>query len=295
MRLILLTTLTMLAFAANSVLNRAALAPDLGADRLEPWAFAAIRLLSGALCLLLLIGWRDKRLQVPEFKFWGVISLSLYAVAFSLAYISLPTGIGALILFGVIQLVMFAGALIKKEHLTARKWIGALIAFAGLVWLLWPTQHAAIDPWGAALMLAAGIGWGVYSLLGRASLDALADTGANFFYTGFFAAAVLYLLPAQLSLYGGVLAVVSGAVTSGMGYALWYSVLPRLSTAVAGIAQLSVPVLAAFGGMVFLSEAMTWQFALASAVVLGGIGFATWSFDAPGKGGDRESTAKRAK
>ena len=190
---------------------------------------------------------------------------------------------------------MFAGALIKKEHLTARKWIGALIAFAGLVWLLWPTQHAAIDPWGAALMLAAGIGWGVYSLLGRASLDALADTGANFFYTGFFAAAVLYLLPAQLSLYGGVLAVVSGAVTSGMGYALWYSVLPRLSTAVAGIAQLSVPVLAAFGGMVFLSEAMTWQFILASAVVLGGIGFATWSFDAPGKGGDRESTAKRIK
>ena len=181
MRLILLTTMTMLAFAANSVLNRAALAPDLGADRLEPWAFAAIRLLSGALCLMLLIGWRDKRLQVPAFKFWGVISLSLYAVAFSLAYISLPTGIGALILFGVIQLVMFAGALIKKEHLTARKWIGALIAFAGLVWLLWPTQHAAIDPWGAALMLAAGIGWGVYSLLGRASLDALADTGANFF------------------------------------------------------------------------------------------------------------------
>ena len=135
----------------------------------------------------------------------------------------------------------------------------------------------------------------MYSLLGRANLDALADTGANFFYTGFFAVAVLYLLPAQLSLYGGVLAVVSGAVTSGMGYALWYSVLPRLSTSVAGIAQLSVPVLAAFGGMVFLSEAMTWQFALASAVVLGGIGFATWSFDAPGKGDDRESTVKRAK
>ena len=265
MRLFLLTTVTMLAFAANSVLNRAALAPELGAERLEPWVFAAIRLVSGSLCLLLLIGWRDKRFQLPEFKFWGVISLSVYAVAFSLAYISLQTG------------------------------IGASIAFTGLVWLLWPTQPAGIDPWGAALMLAAGIGWGMYSLLGRASLDALADSAANFFYTGFLAAAVLYLLPAQISLYGGVLAVASGAVTSGMGYALWYSILPRLSTSVAGIAQLSVPVLAAFGGMVFLSEAVTWQFILASAVVLGGIGFATWSFDAEGKGGDRVSTATRAK
>ena len=295
MRLFLLTTVTMLAFAANSVLNRAALAPELGADRLEPWVFAAIRLLSGALCLLLLIGWRDKRFQIPEFKFWGIASLSIYAVAFSMAYISLPTGIGALILFGVIQLVMFAGALIKKEHLSARKWMGASIAFTGLVWLLWPTQPVGIDPWGAALMLAAGIGWGVYSLLGRASLDALADSAANFFYTGLLAAAVLFLFPAQISLYGCVLAVASGAVTSGMGYALWYSVLPHLSTAVAGIAQLSVPVLAAFGGLVFLSEAVTWQFILASAVVLGGIGFATWSFDAEGKGGDRGSTAKRAK
>ena len=245
MRLILLITMTMLGFAANSVLNRAALVLDLGADRLELWAFAAIRLLSGAFCLMLLIGWRDKRLQVLEFKFWNVISLSVYAVAFSLAYISLPPG------------------------------IGALIAFTGLVWLLWLTQHAAIDPWGAALMLAAGIGWGVYSQLGRVSLDALADTGANFFYTGLLAVAFLYLLPAQFSRYGIVLAVVSGTVTSGMGYALWYSVLPRLSAAVADIAQLSVPVLAAIGGMVFLSEAITWQFILASAVVLGGIGFAT--------------------
>ena len=109
------------------------------------------------------------------------------------------------------------------------------------------------------------------------------------------AAAVLYLLPAQISLYGGVLAVASGAVTSGMGYALWYSILRRLSTSVAGIAQLSVPVLAAFGGLVFLSEAVTWQFILASVVVLGSIGFAIWSFDAEGKGGDRVSTATSVK
>ncbi len=162
--------MTILAFAVNSVLNRAALAPDLAADRLEPWAFAAIRLLFRVLCLLLLIGWRDKRLQVPEFKFWGVISLIVYTVAFPLAYILLPTGIGTLILFGVIQLVMFAGTLIKKEHLAARKWIGALTTFMGLVWLLWPTQHAAIDPWGAVLMLAAGIGWGCIRCWGAQAL-----------------------------------------------------------------------------------------------------------------------------
>lgn len=265
MRLFLLTTVKMLAFAANLVLSRAALMPELGEEPLTPWAFAAIRLLSGTIYLLLLIGRRDKRLQVPEFKFWGVISLSVYAVAFSLAYISLQTG------------------------------IGALIAFTGLVWLLWPTQPVDIDLWGAALMLAAGIGRGIYSLLGRASVDALADSATNFFYTGLLAAAALYLLPVQISLYSVVLAVVLGAVTSGMGYALWYSILPRLSTAVVGIAQLSVPVLAAFGGMVFLSEAVTWQFILARVVVLGGVGFATWSFDATGKGGDRVSTAKRVK
>ncbi len=177
MRLFVLTALVMVAFAANSVLNRAALTEA----QIEPLAYATIRVASGALALALLVLWRDKRLGVGgPYRLTGVLSLGLYMVAFSTAYIALDAGVGALILFGTVQVTMFGGALVAREPIPARRWLGAALAFAGLTWLLWPGSGASGSvPYGLA-MVAAGLGWGIYSLTGRLSGEPLRSTAANF-------------------------------------------------------------------------------------------------------------------
>ena len=268
MRLVSLIILVMVAFAANSLLNRAALQTG----TIGPSSFAVLRLISGALCLALLLRMRGGgQFSLPRFQPYGMLALSLYVLGFSFAYVTLPAGLGALILFGGVQITMFAGSVILREPIPTRRWVGALIAFGGLCWLLWPGGEAAVHPLGAALMAAAAAGWGVYSLIGRKAVDALADTAGNFIYAVPLGVAAVAILPDGISAYGAFLAVLSGAVTSGLGYALWYSVLPKITAGVAAVAQLSVPVLALLGGALLLGEVIGTTALGAAAVVLGGI------------------------
>jgi drug/metabolite transporter (DMT)-like permease len=268
MRLIFLTTLVMIAFAANSVLNRMALV----GDATGPAAFALIRLGAGAVFLLGLarlqgggIAWR-----APG-RLWGAATLALYVLGFSFAYVTLNAGVGALILFGCVQITMFVGALVAREQVPLARWIGAAIAFGGLLVLLWPQGGAVPDASGAALMAAAAVGWGVYSLLGRGSGNALGSTAANFALALPAGVLVFALLPDTVTARGATLAVISGAITSGAGYALWYTVLPRLAASVAAVAQLTVPVIAAAAGLALLGEPLTARFAIAAVLVLGGV------------------------
>lgn len=277
MRLFLLTLVTMLAFAANSVLNRAAVGPGL----IDPVSFAVVRLLAGAGMLGVLLVLRRGVAAAPVWAGWpgrivGAASLLVYLFGFSLAYGALDAGTGALILFGMVQITMFAGALLRGEVVPGRRWVGAGMAFAGLVYLLAPGSAPSGHPVEAALMAAAGIGWGIYSLSARGARDPLAATGWNFIL----AVPVALILWAVVS-HGGalapagiVLAVVSGAVTSGLGYALWYTVLPDLGASRGAVAQLTVPVFAVAGGMAFLGEALTLRFAIAAVLVIGGVGWA---------------------
>ncbi len=272
MRLFLMTALTMIAFAANSVLNRMALA----GGSIDAVSFGVIRLVSGAvilalLCLLLRGGIR----LGGAGRLAGVASLLLYLYGFSTAYRGLDAGLGALILFGVVQITMFAGSLLKAEPMPLRRWIGAGVAFSGLVWLLWPGGGPSISVVHGLLMAVAGVGWGIYSLAGQLSRDALQGTAANFILAAPLGILVGYLLPTAepttLTGQGVFLAIICGAVTSGMGYALWYSVLPALASSVAAVAQLTVPIIATIGGMILLNEALTVEFAVATVLVLGGV------------------------
>jgi drug/metabolite transporter (DMT)-like permease len=272
LRLGALVTVVMTAFAANSLLNRA----GVGQGEIGALQFAAIRTLAGALTLVLLVLLR-RRGGFPPARVMaiGALSLAAYMIGFSIAYLRLDAGIGALILFGGVQLTMFAGGLLGGERPSARRWIGSAVALGGLVWMFWPTHGVAIDPAAALAMGAAALGWGVYSLNGRRTTDPLGATAANFVL-----AAPLCLLaglfvpgPAPATAQGILLAVVSGAVTSGLGYALWYTLLPRLTATAASLTQPSVPVIVLAGGAILLGEAVAPATMMVAALVLGGVAY----------------------
>ena len=268
MRTIIFTTLAMVAFAANSILCRLAL----GDGMIDAAAFSAIRLISGAIALVLITTSTGR----PWFRgrgSWASASLLfLYAVPFSFAYTSLSAGTGALILFGAVQVTMIAAALVSGEKLSWPQWVGLLVAVAGLVYLLMPGL-AAPSTMGSALMVVAGVSWGLYSLLGRGFSDPLADTAGSFVR----AVPLLVLIGwagfrgLHVTIPGAMIAMCSGALTSGIGYAIWYAALRGLTVAQAGSVQLSVPVLAAGGGVLFLSEAMSMRLLLSTAIILGGV------------------------
>ena len=268
--MVLLTALTMVAFAANSLLNRAALAEgDIG-----PGAFALIRVGAGVAMLVLLVSLRDRALPRRPRPDWAAVAgLTAYMLGFSYAYIRLDAGLGALILFGAVQITMFGGALWGGERPHPARWAGMVMALAGLALLVWPDAAFALPLDSAALMVVAAIGWGVYSLIGRGAKDPLADTASNFLYTLPFALVIPLIVGgmAEASLRGVGLAVVSGAVTSALGYALWYSLLPRLGATRGALAQLSAPVIALVAGAALLGEQVALKAALASALILGGI------------------------
>ena len=277
MRLAFLTALTMLAFAGNSLLNRFAVA---GAA-MDPASFAFVRVLAGAAMLAILLGWRNRCAgqplvpRVTRSVLPGVIGLTTYLAGFSLAYLQLDAGPGALILFGAVQITMFAGAVLQGQTLSPLRLLGAGIAFAGLLILLWPSA-VPLPFWSTLAMVAAGIGWGVYSLAGGGKADALAKTALNFTLAVPVMLFLWWLMgSAPLQGPGFGFAVVSGAVTSGLGYALWYAVLPDLGAQRAAVAQLTVPVIAAAGGAIWLTEGVGWRFVLACVLVLGGIALAS--------------------
>lgn len=270
MILALVTAVTLVAFAANSLLCRMAL----GDARIDPMSFTTLRLASGALALLLVAsGARPDRAGRGSWP--SALALFAYAAAFSFAYVTLPTGTGALILFGAVQVTMIAAALAAGERLGPVRWLGALAAMAGLVYLVLPGLTAP-DPVGAALMAAAGIAWGVYSLRGKGSPAPVAMTAGNFARAAPMAllGSAVAFSAVHLEPRGVALALVSGIVTSGFGYVLWYTALRGLTTTQASLVQLTVPVLAAFAGVAFLSEEVTARLLVASALILGGVALA---------------------
>lgn len=263
----------MCAFAANSILNR--LAVDSGAS--DPAGFAVVRVLSGALILAALVLARGGYLPLRNRRrVVGAGALSLYMIGFSVAYLTLDAGLGALILFGVVQITMFAANSVTGTVPSARHLTGAAIAMGGLVCVLWPAGALRVDPVGAVLMIAAGIGWALYSIAGRSEPDALAGTAANFVVA--LPVTALALLAAggtwQMTGAGYALAALSGSVTSGLGYALWYRVLPQLAPSAAAVVQLSVPVIAILAGVALLGEAVSMRLVLGACLVLGGIAMA---------------------
>jgi drug/metabolite transporter (DMT)-like permease len=263
-----LVALVMVAFAANSVLNRLALA----GGEAGPAAFAAVRLLTGSVALTILLRLRGRALPLATRGRWkGAGALALYVLGFSFAYVTLDAGVGALILFGGVQITMFAGALIAGERPSPLRWIGAAVAILGLVWLLWPAGAAVPNAGGAALMAAAAVGWGIYSLIGRGATDPLAETAANFLWAAPLGLLAWVLVADAIAPAGLLLAALSGVVTSGLGYALWYAVLPRLDASAAALSQLTVPVIALAGGALLLGETVTPRLVLASALVIGGV------------------------
>ena len=268
-RVILLILLAMIAFAGNSLLCRAALENT----AIDPATFTTVRLASGALMLWLLVGLR--RAGAAGAGNWpSALALFAYAAGFSFAYLSLAAATGALLLFGAVQFTMIGYGLARGERLSRLQAGGLALALGGLCGLFLPGLTAPA-PAGAALMLTAGVAWGVYTLRGWASGDPLRVTAGNFLravpLTLALSLAALTVAGAAADTAGLVLAAASGAIASGLGYALWYAALPALRATQGATVQTSVPVIAAAGGMLFLDEPVTLRFVLASAAILGGI------------------------
>lgn len=271
MKTALMCLFALVAFAANSILNRAALSwAEIG-----PAAFLSIRLIAGAVVLGLLLAINQpKQFARPDWR--GVLSLFVYVAGFSFAYVSLDTGTGALILFGGVQITMFLGALLSGERPTRTRWLGSVLGLIGLAVLFLPGA-AAPSLWGAALMIAAAIGWGCYSLLGKSSKAPLENTALNFIAAAPLGIGLWMLAPSEIppTFLGISLAVGSGAIASGLGYAVWYAVLPRMEATLAAVAQLSVPIIAVLGGALLLAEPLTLQFSLAAFLTLSGVAIAS--------------------
>jgi drug/metabolite transporter (DMT)-like permease len=266
-RLLLLTSLAMIAFAANSLLCRAALKHT----AIDAASFTFLRLASGALMLWLLALLRRRGSKLAG-NWPSAFALFAYAAAFSFAYLSLSAGTGALLLFGAVQATMILWGWYRGERLRSLQFVGLAVALAGLVALVLPGL-AAPPLVGSALMLTAGVAWGVYSLRGKRTADAASATAGNFVRAVPFAAVLLAArLPFAGTDHAGLAyAVLSGAIASGLGYVIWYAVLPSLRAASAATIQLSVPVLAATGGILLLGEPPTFRFVVAAVAVLGGI------------------------
>jgi drug/metabolite transporter (DMT)-like permease len=262
------TAVAMIAFAANSLLARQAL----GQQEMDAAGFTTVRLLSGALSLAAIMYWRNRKKIVSGGDWLGAFYLFSYAACFSFAYLSLAAGTGALILFGAVQLTMIGVGLLQGSRMPVVAWLGVALAGLGLAYLMSPGVSAPSIQ-GALLMTASGIAWGMYSLHGRLAKDPAAATAGNFIRAVPFVLVLMLLLHTEwhASTKGWVLAISSGVLASGMGYVVWYAALKYLTPARAAAIQLSVPVIASFGGVIFLAEPLTTRLSLASAVILGGI------------------------
>jgi drug/metabolite transporter (DMT)-like permease len=268
-RLPILTALALLGFSANSLLTRGAL----GGGLLDPMTFMVIRLVSGALVLALLVRLR-KAARTGSGSWLMAAALAAYAVAFTLAYTRIGAGAGALLLFASVHMTMFVSGIVRGERPSPRGLIGTALAIVGLLVLTMPGLDAP-DLTGAVLMVVAGASWGVYSLAGRRSADPLATTADNFIRATALCLPVAWFAQdtVVVTAAGAGLAVSSGAIASGLAYAIWYSVLPHLAAWRAALLQLAVPVLTAVAAVVILAEPMTVRVWGALALVIGGIGF----------------------
>lgn len=257
----------MVAFSANSLLTRGAL----GAGHIDAASFTIIRLVTGALALAIFLRLRAQ--PSGDTGSWSsAFALAGYAVAFTIAYTRIGAGVGALLLFGAVQVTMISVGVARGERPLGRGWLGLTVAMAGLIWLTLPGVSAP-DFTGAALMLGAGACWGAYSLAGRRSTDPLAATSGNFWRGAILTAVALVLLVdlSTITPMGAWLATASGALASGVGYTIWYTALPALGAWRAALVQLTVPILTGLGAALFLGEAITARLTLAAALVTGGV------------------------
>ncbi len=264
-----LTALALIAFAANSVLTKMAL----GKNTIDASGFTIIRLLSGAIVLLIILRVsKNKNSSFKKGSWFSSSMLFIYAISFSFAYNSLDTGTGALILFGAVQITMITISTINGNRLHFSEWIGVIIAFLGFVYLILPGVTAP-STIGFVLMSVAGVAWGIYTLNGKSSKYPLLDTTYNFIRTIPFLIILLIIVYKNITYTneGIWLAVISGGITSGIGYTIWYIALGGLTATQAAVVQLLVPVIAAFGGVVFIAEKITLRLSLSSFMILGGI------------------------
>ena len=269
LRTIFLTSLALTAFAANSVLCRLAL----GAGAIDAASFTAIRLFSGIITIFLILVLRREKKLIPRKGSWtSSLMLFLYAITFSYAYITLDTGTGALILFGAVQITMILISLFSGNRLHMSEWGGMVLSFGGFVYLVLPGVSTP-SPLGFSLMMFSGIAWGIYTLRGRDSKNPLQDTAHNFMRTIPLIAIfiVITFSQSQYSLEGVIYASLSGGLASGLGYSIWYAALRGLSATQAAVIQLLVPVIAALGGILFVSEVITSRLAISASMILGGI------------------------
>lgn len=272
MKIILYTAFALVAFAFNSILCRLAL----GGETIDAASFTAIRLVSGAITLSLIsLAFNRKQTELKRGNWLSAFFLFAYAICFSFAYVQLTTATGALILFGSVQLTMIFAALIKGERPQIVEWLGLILSFGGLIYLVFPGLSAPPIEFSFLMMLA-GIAWGFYTLRGKGSENPLADTTGNFIRTVpmILLAAIPFFPKNQLSNKGVIFAILSGAIASGIGYSAWYSVLKHHTSTRAAILQLAVPAIAAIGGVIFLAESLSVRLILASGLILGGIGLA---------------------
>lgn len=269
MKTIVYTILALLAFAGNSILCRAAL----GEESIDAASFTIIRLLAGIVVLAIIMQMTKQRHKGDSKGSWrAALMLFVYAATFSYAYISLQTGVGALILFGCVQMTMIlAGFYLGKKH-EYYELLGVIVAFSGFVYLVLPGASAPSVS-GFALMCVSGIAWALYTLLGANSKNPLSDTAYNFYRTLPLVILMLAITiqDATMSYQGVVLAIVSGGVASGIGYAIWYAALGGLSSIQAGVLQLLVPVIASIGGVIFSHELLSYRLFISSLVILSGI------------------------
>lgn len=268
-RAIALTVAAMIAFAANSILCRLALAHS----SIDPASFTIVRIGSGVVALWLILAVSRKATSVGG-TWRGALALFAYAAAFSFAYVTLSASTGALLLFGAVQATMVMTGLVRGDRLAAPQWLGFVLSLAGLAALLLPGASAP-PLTGALLMITAGIAWGAYSLIGRGASDPLVATAGNFL-RALPLAAVAFAVAAPMGAHqapdGVLYAVLSGAIASGVGYTIWYAALPSLSAVQGASVQLSVPVLTALAGTLTLGEGISTRLALTSIAILGGIG-----------------------
>jgi len=265
--------IALLFLASNSVFCKLAFVNN----GIDAFSFTAIRLLSGALVLFILIKLQHQTKTAPQGSLFLGFMLFIYAICFSYSYVLIDTGVGALILFGMVQITMISYALVKKT-VTLFKLIGTFIAFIGLAILAVPSHDNPISVEGFLLMAMAGIAWGIYSIVGKNIQNPLQTTASNFFYSVVFIAVFAFFIPLEIHINpsGFWFAFLSGAVTSALGYVLWYSVVRKIETSTASIIQLLVPVLSAIGGVIFLQEQLSFQLILATITLLSGIAISTF-------------------
>lgn len=274
MPVIFLTIITLIAFALNSVFARLALLDG----AIDEASYTAVRIIAGAimLALLVIIGRKEQLKTVIAGGNWiSAAALFIYAITLSFAYVGIETGLGALVLFACVQATMIGWALFKGDRPLPLEWLGLVVAMGAFIWLVSPGLEAP-DPFSTFLMALSGVAWGIYSLRGQGNSDPLLATAGNFVMSVPMSLllALIFLSQLESNFYGFALAVASGALTSGLGYAIWYRVLPQIGSTQGAIVQLAVPVIAGFGGLLFAAEPFTSRFIIASVLILGGVAIA---------------------